>query len=870
MVNIIRASLRNYIPSVMAAAMFYFLIGNVLAQPVPLTFVVDMSSETISADGVHVAGNFQAVAGFGSNWDPGASPMADQDGDNVYELTVMVPPGTYLYKFVNGASWQDKAELPSADCAVNDGNGNYNRQVSVGNAGITLPSLQFDSCNAVLRFVVNMSAETVSPEGVHVMGDFQEAAGFPSNWDPLAIPMEDPNADGTYEVSMQVEPGAYRYVFVNGTSSEAAENPPSACADDDGNGNYFRNIVAEIGRPRQEVYCFNTCDICDPAINTDYETYWWNDAVFYEIFVRSFYDSDNDGIGDFQGIIQKLDYLNDGDPETDTDLGITGIWLMPMMESPSYHGYDATDYYKTEPDYGSMEDFEELLDAAHARGIKIIIDFVMNHSSSQHPWFTQSTNDQNGYRDWYIWKDNNPGFSGPWGQTVWHSRGGDYYYGLFWSGMPDLNYDKPELKSEMFSITEFWLDKGVDGFRLDAIKYLDEDGTVLENTPETFQLLQDFNIIYKTKNPDALTVGEVWSNTASILPYIQDDRLDICFEFDLSSSILNGVNSKNPLPINSQIQTIQAGYPRLQYATFLTNHDIDRVFSIFNSDAEKMKHAASLYLTLPGIPFLYYGEEIGMTGTGDDKNKRRPMQWNGDVNAGFSTQTPWYPVGSNYPTNNVSAMQGNSNSLLEHYKTLIHLRNELAPLRRGYLLSLDNSNNDLLSFARIYENEAVIVLSNFNDQLSIPSISMINSSLPAGKYIATEEMSQSELGFINLNEEGGFSDWQPASQNINPSETWIISLTPDATVSTKPVPKKKIELTLFPNPAAHEAKLEWASDTGHETTVQIVDLTGKVLQQSIFLGAYTELNLESLPPGVYFVKASNSGNTFILRLIVAR
>ncbi|HPF94793.1 MAG TPA: alpha-amylase family glycosyl hydrolase, partial [Tenuifilaceae bacterium] len=257
------------------------------------------------------------------------------------------------------------------------------------------------------------------------------------------------------------------------------------------------------------------------------QTFWWNDAVFYEVFVRSFYDSNSDGKGDIQGLIEKLDYLNDGDPNTDTDLGVTGIWLMPIMQSPSYHGYDATDYRTVEQDYGSNADFVQLVNEAHARGIKVIIDLVMNHTSNQHNWFTESTNTESDKRDWYVWSDTNPGFSGPWGQTVWHYSNGSYFYGLFWSGMPDLNYNTQAVKDEMFDIARFWLeDLNVDGFRLDAVKYIYEEGEDLENLPETIQFWKDFRSYYKSVNPDAFSVGEAWASTQVVMPYVNDDALD--------------------------------------------------------------------------------------------------------------------------------------------------------------------------------------------------------------------------------------------------------------------------------------------------------------------------------------------------------
>ena len=188
----------------------------------------------------------------------------------------------------------------------------------------------------------------------------------------------------------------------------------------------------------------------DPLFTGTNDYPWWNDTVFYEIFVRSFYDSDGNGIGDLNGVIEKLDYLNDGDPTTSEDLGVTGIWLMPIMVSPSYHGYDVVDYFQVDPDYGTNEDFLRLMDEAHARGIRVIVDLVMNHTSNAHPWFLDSQNPDSDKREWYIWADENPGYRGPDGQVVWHNNPSGYYYGIFWSGMPDLNYENPDVTAAMF------------------------------------------------------------------------------------------------------------------------------------------------------------------------------------------------------------------------------------------------------------------------------------------------------------------------------------------------------------------------------------------------------------------------------------
>jgi glycosidase len=846
--------------------LFFVTAAVGYAQPVPLTFRVDMSQETLSPNGVHVAGNFQAAAGYSGDWMPGATMLSDPNGDSVYELTVEVPPGTYQYKFINGSGWGEKPELPPADCALNDGGGNFNRQVVVGEAGLNLPALTFDSCNATLRLAVNMEMETVAPEGVFVMGNFQEVAGLPANWDPTAVPLEDEDGDGVFETRFAVPPGDYQYVFINGVT---AETPPSDCAVEGPDGQPVRTVAAEVGTSGPLVYCFGSCTLCDPAFSLNFETHWWNDAVFYEIFVRSFYDSDGDGIGDFQGIVDKMDYLNDGDPETDTDLGITGIWLMPMMESPSYHGYDATDYYATEPDYGTMEDFEALLEAAHDRGIKVIIDFVMNHTSDQHPWFQQSVNTLGGYRDWYVWSETNPGFIGPWGQTVWHPRNGDYYYGLFWGGMPDLNYSHPPVKEAIFDIAEFWLAKGVDGFRLDAIKYLDEDGTIMENTPETFELLEDFRTLYKNTDSEAVTVGEVWSNTESILPYVTEDRLDLCFDFDLAYGIIGGINGSTALPIRQQLAVIQEGYPKLQYATFLTNHDIDRIYNQLQAEDHKMKQAAFLYLTLPGVPFIYYGEEVGMLGVGAHENIRRPMQWTGNTNTGFTTGTPWNAPGGNYPTNNVEDMQNDEASLLSTYRDLVHLRNEEEALRRGYLLDVEASSTEILSYARIVEEEALVMVANMGFGSFQPTFRLPVSSLPAGEYRITEIQSDTDMGTITINASGGFGAWTIQNAILDAWENWVFRLSLETPASITGNARAPMNVKIFPNPASETATIELSEAYSTSATrLTLLRSNGQVLDEVSFSGRAHRLSLRAYSSGLYFVRLENEAGIHVLKLMI--
>jgi alpha-amylase len=440
---------------------------------------------------------------------------------------------------------------------------------------------------------------------------------------------------------------------------------------------------------------------------------WWNDAIFYEIFVRSFKDSDGDGIGDFKGIIEKLDYLNDGNPETTQDLGITAIWLMPVTESPSYHGYDVVDYYAVDQEYGTREDFLHLVDEAHARGIRVIVDLVLNHTGRDHPWFAASDAGDPAYRDWYIWSETNPGYLGPWGQRVWYEGSEGYFYAIFWSGMPDLNLENPAVTQEIYDITTFWLSEmKVDGFRLDAIRHYIELGAAQENTPDTHTWLQDYHDYYKSVDPTAFTVGEAWTTTKQVVDYIGDE-VDIAFEFDLAKSFLVAASGPIVTTLTKQLQITLDSYPAGQYGVFLANHDQDRVMSALRGDTQRAKLAAVMMLTAPGVPFIYYGEEIGMTGVKPDEDIRRPMQWTGETpTAGFTSGTPWRGVADDLLISNVAVETEDTESLLSTYRDLIHLRNEHEALRTGETLILDADTHRLFAVLRYTEEEAFLVLVN--------------------------------------------------------------------------------------------------------------------------------------------------------------
>jgi len=474
---------------------------------------------------------------------------------------------------------------------------------------------------------------------------------------------------------------------------------------------------------------------------TGLETGWWNDTVFYEIFVRSFKDSNGDGVGDFNGITEMLDYLNDGDPTTTSDLGISGIWLMPINESSSYHGYDVIDYYSVESEYGTKEDFLHLVEEAKKRGIRIIVDLVINHTGIDHPWFQASNAGDPQFRDWYIWSSEKPGYNGPWGEQVWYPGKNGYYYAVFWSGMPDLNLKNPAVTEEFYKITRYWLtEMNVDGFRLDAIRHFVEEGSNQENTRETHTWLQKYYQFYKSIDPAVFTVGEAWTRTSQIAEYV-GDQVDIAFEFKLAEGFVNAANGPLVSSATSRLTTALVSYPAGQYGVFLTNHDQDRVMSVLLNDVEKAKLAAVMLLTSPGVPFLYYGEEIGMTGTKPDEDIRRPMQWNGsDPSAGFTSAVPWREVASDFSDTNVSTESIDPNSLLNLYRQLIFLRNNHSALRTGKTILPGTGSNLLYAILRYDETEAFLILINAGPKSLVVdqySLSVKTWPIPASYTIST-------------------------------------------------------------------------------------------------------------------------------------
>ena len=490
---------------------------------------------------------------------------------------------------------------------------------------------------------------------------------------------------------------------------------------------------------------------------------WWNDAVFYEIYVRSFYDSNGDGIGDLNGLTEKLDYLNDGDPTTTADLGITGIWLMPIHPSPSLHGYDVTDYYEVNPDYGTLDDFRRLVDEAHRRGIRVIIDLVINHSSNQHPWFVLSQDPQSAYRDWYIWADEDPSWKGAWDRQVWHALGGDYFYAFFWEGMPDLNYTNPDVTAEMENVTRFWLEEvGIGGFRLDAIGALIEEGSVTVETRASHDWFANYFKFYKEIKPEAMTIGEVWREDAVVVPWVANKEVDLAFEFDLSAAMIASVNEGNSGRLLETLRSGTSKFPKGQYGTFLTNHDMKRQMTQLGGDPEKAKAAASLYFALPGVPFINYGEEIGMLG---EQNTQELMQWSVEPHVGFSSVKPWTTFDSNVATYNVAAETGDPNSLLSHYRSLIALRSSHPALRTGDLRLLYSSNPGLFACLRTTPDEAVLAIVNLTGSpIREAQLSLLASPLSQGEYAATSLLDETPLNRMTVLEKGRIRDYTPVEE----------------------------------------------------------------------------------------------------------
>lgn len=492
--------------------------------------------------------------------------------------------------------------------------------------------------------------------------------------------------------------------------------------------------------------------------------------TYYEVFVYSFYDSDGDGIGDLKGLTEKLDYINDGDETTTDDLGFNGIWLMPIMPSTTYHKYDVTDYLDIDPEYGTLDDFKELIAQCHERGINVIIDFVMNHTSSKHEWFTtactylrdlgekepsESECPYYGYYNFSREKLNGDYYKVP---------GADWYYeGKFWSEMPDLNLENEALRAEFDSIVSFWTDLGVDGFRLDAAKEYYSD-----NIPANVEVLTWFNTMVKEKNENAYIVAEVWADMSAYAQYYQSG-IDSVFNFAFANSegvIAKTVKGNAPSGAAAYGNAVaeleeQFGQYNENYidAPFYCNHDLARSAGYYNGEwAEaQVKMGAALNLMMNGAAFVYYGEELGMKGSGKDENKRAPMYWSEDENATGMCTGPkdMDKVTMKYPSFEVQ--KEDSHSIYNFYKQAILLRNRYPEIARGKVSYLSGVSDDKICILKKeYEGSTILIVFNLSAEKLLLDLSQFNlanidaENLSIGGMLLTgeEAVSKEESGLV--------------------------------------------------------------------------------------------------------------------------
>jgi maltose alpha-D-glucosyltransferase/alpha-amylase len=486
---------------------------------------------------------------------------------------------------------------------------------------------------------------------------------------------------------------------------------------------------------------------------------WYKDAIIYQVHVRTFRDSNGDGIGDFRGLAEKLDYLQ--------ELGITALWLMPFFPSPLRDdGYDIADYRSVHPSYGTLDDFKNFLTAAHERGIRVIVEMVLNHTSDQHPWFQESrSSPDNPRRDWYVWSDTDTRYRGVriifldtetsnWARDPVSKS---YYWHRFFSHQPDLNYDNPAVREEMWSVMKFWLEMGVDGFRLDAVPYLVErEGTSCENLPETHAVLKELRSKLDQHFPGKMLLAEANQWPADLRHYFADcDEFHMAFHFPLMPRMFMGLKLEDRKPIVDILQQTPAIPDPCQWCLFLRNHDEltlemvtdmerdymydtyagdkamrlnlgirRRLSPLLENDRRRVELMTGMLMSLPGTPIIYYGDEIGMGDNihlGDRNGVRTPMQWDGGWNAGFSSADPealYSPLILDpvygYPAVNVHSQKRFGHSLLAWMQRMIKTRKSTQVFGRGSMEFLHPANHRVLAYVRQFKAETVLVVNNLS------------------------------------------------------------------------------------------------------------------------------------------------------------
>jgi maltose alpha-D-glucosyltransferase/alpha-amylase len=496
---------------------------------------------------------------------------------------------------------------------------------------------------------------------------------------------------------------------------------------------------------------------------------WYKDAVIYQLHVKSFCDSNDDGIGDFKGLTSRLDYLQ--------ELGVDCLWLLPMYPSPFRDdGYDIADYYSIHPSYGTLDDFRAFLGAAHSRGLRVITELVLNHTSDQHPWFKEARSSRESpRRDWYVWSDTDDRYPDvriifldtEQSNWAWDSNSKAYYWHRFFSHQPDLNYDNPVVREEMWRVMKFWLDMGVDGFRVDAVPYLIErDGTSCENLPETHGVVKLIRARLDEHFADKVLLAEANQWPEDVRPYFGDgDEFHMAFHFPLMPRMFMATRLEDRKPLVEIVERTPELPDTCQWGIFLRNHDeltlemvsdVERDYMyeeyardpvarlnlgirrrlapLLDGDRRRVELMNGLLMSLPGSPIVYYGDEIGMGDNvylGDRNGVRTPMQWNGGWNGGFSTADPerlTQPLISNplygYQVVNVESQRRSEHSLLNWMRRLIRVRKTTRVFGRGAISFLHPANHRVLAYTRSLDDETVLVVNNLSGTAQVAELNL--------------------------------------------------------------------------------------------------------------------------------------------------
>ena len=435
----------------------------------------------------------------------------------------------------------------------------------------------------------------------------------------------------------------------------------------------------------------------------------------YQIFPISFADSNNDGYGDINGITENITYLSD-------TLGIDCIWINPITLSPTYHKYDVVNYYEIDPLFGTMDDYVNLLDIAEENNIKVLMDLVINHTASSNPWFLDSESSLDSeYRDWYMWSDLTDRAAYP-SKSGWSYSNGYFYYASFWSEMPELNFDNEDVRTELKNIAEFWLNKGVDGFRIDAAKHIYDVNEYPRGTnllDENTIWFLEFNDFIKGINPDSFMVGEIASDSSN---YVDNyfEGMDSTFNFSFASDLIYALQAGyNSMTIEGLVEAREYySLVREDYidSIFLTNHDQERIYDKLGYSIDKTKLAAQILFTLPGVSWIYYGEEIGMSGINPHESIRQPFKWS--LDSPYNTEGHYQGISSwdsrNLVLDGVDEQLLDPDSLLNVYIEMIELKNTQDALANGDLKLITNDENALMSYIRFTDNQILLVVNNIS------------------------------------------------------------------------------------------------------------------------------------------------------------